>query len=176
MKKYLVFAALLALGMTTQGQDRTSVAQAGDDLTAGNNTNYTGQANSAHAPTRLNEINMKAVRAFAKEYKDVQDAKWHKGDNWFAAYFTKNNISVKVFYDCSGNYRYTLRSYDESVLPREVRHQVKSTHYDYNIFHVTEVRMRETVFYYIKLEGKTSWKDVRIVNNEMENLHEFSKS
>lgn len=173
MKKHYLILALLTLSIALHAQEMNNIAKAGlPDLA----TDQTEKANIIKEPTRLNEINIKAVRAFAKEYKDVHDAKWYKGDNWLAAYFTKNNVSVKVFYDCSGSHKYTLRSYDESVLPQEVRHQVKSTHYDFNIFRVTEVTTREAVFYYIKLEGKHSWKDVRVVNNEMENLHEFTKS
>ena len=127
-------------------------------------------------PLRRNEISMKALRTFAKEYKDVEDARWYKGNDWFAAYFTRNNIQVKVFYDCYGNQRYALRSYLESNLPKNVRHQVKSTHYDYNIFHVNEVNVRGTIIYFIKLEGKNSWMDVKIVDDEMATVREYTKA
>jgi hypothetical protein len=127
-------------------------------------------------PLRKNDISIKAVRSFTKEYKDVGDARWYKGNDWFAAYFTRNNIQVKVFYDCWGSYKYTMRSYLETDLPKEVRHQVKSTHYDYNIYHINEITVRGAVIYFIKLEGKKTWMDVKIVDNEMATLQEYTKS
>ena len=127
-------------------------------------------------PVFKNAISIKALRAFAREFKEVEDARWHKGDDWFAAYFTRDDIQFKVFYDCYGNHRYTMRSYHEPDLPKEVRHIVKSTHYDYNIYHINEITTRGVVIYFIKLEGKNSWMDVKIVDNEMATVQEYTKA
>lgn len=176
MKKKLIYGILLActISITSFAQDLNNKVKAGQQTPFENSV-----ASNAGTPanrTLLNEINAKAVRSFMKDYKDVHDAKWYKGDNWFAAYFIRDNIQVKVFYDKAGNYRYTMRSYGESILPKAVRHQVRSNLYDYNIFHVNEISTRGAIIYYIKLEGKTSWRDIKIVDSEIETLQEYFKS
>ena len=176
MKKKLI-SLMLAAGLvitTGYAQEHNKISPPGsgeDDALALNQL-------SARPVDRLarNEISMKALRSFAREYKHVQDARWHKGGDWFAAYFTRNNIQVKVFYDCWGNNKYTMRSYLEPDLPKDVRHHIKSTHYDYNIYHINEITVRGTVIYFIKLEGKKSWMDVKIVDNEMATIREYTKS
>ena len=177
MKKQLIntilVAGLISLNASAQDNNSKMRPQGVSDI----NTITFDELHAKPAdPLRRNEISMKALRAFTKEYKNVDDARWHKGNDWFAAYFTRNNIQVKVFYDSWGNQRYTLRSYQECNLPKEVRHQVKSTHYDFNIFHVNEVNVRGTIIYFIKLEGKNSWMDVRIVDNEMATIQEYTKA
>ena len=124
---------------------------------------------------RLNEVHIKAVRNFTRDYKDAMDAKWFHTPEGFAVYFKYKNVETKVFYDKKGNYDCTVRYYDETVLPREVRHDVRSRYYDYNIYHVVEVSAAGIIGYLIKMEGKTSWMDVRVLGNEIEVLKEYSK-
>ncbi|HEX6179683.1 MAG TPA: hypothetical protein VFZ47_00480 [Chitinophagaceae bacterium] len=169
----ILVAVLISLNGYTQDYNNKMRPQGVSDINA---ITFDETLAKPADPLRKNEISMKALRAFTKEHKNVNDARWHKGNDWFAAYFTRNNIQVKVFYDSWGNNRYTLRSYQESNLPKDVRHQVKSTHYDYNIFYVNEVNVRGTVIYFIKLEGKNSWMDVRIVDNEMATIQEYTKA
>lgn len=126
-------------------------------------------------PLHLNEVHTKALRSFAREYKDNTDAKWYTSPGGFTVYFTDKKVRTKIFYDKRGNHRCTVRNYDETVLPREVRHEVKSHYYDYNIYHVIEMTAAGATAYIIKLEGKESWIDLRVQNNEIEIIKEFNK-
>ena len=172
MKKKFITGLLAATIVTA-----TSFAQSNKIAPAGaaehNAIAHDNSINAAEVVYK-NDISSRAARSFAREYKGI-DPRWYKGDDWLAAYFTKNNTQVRVFYDSHGNYKYTMRSYQESALPKEVRHHVKSTLYDYSIFHINEISTPTGIIYFIKLEGKNSWKDIRIVDNEIESLQEYSK-
>ena len=124
---------------------------------------------------RLNEVHVKAVRHFTCEYKRITDAKWFTTVDGFAVYFNYNNVKTKLYYDKRGRYLCTVRYYEETGLPGEVRHQVRSRYYDYNIFHVVEISAGGDTAYLIKLEGKTSWMDIRFRDNEIEVLKEYTK-
>ena len=69
-----------------------------------------------------------------------------------------------------------LRYYQEEKLPHEIRGLVKSTYYDYDIYLITEVNRNEKIAYVVKMEDKTSWKTVKVVDGEMEVLEDYTKS
>jgi hypothetical protein len=124
---------------------------------------------------RMNEVHAKAMRHFTREYKDVTGAYWYTTVDGFAVYFKYKNVRTKLFYDKKGRYWCTARYYEESVLPAEVRHNVRSRFYDYAIFHVVEVSAGENTAYLMKLEGKKSWMDIKFRDNEIEVLKEYTK-
>jgi hypothetical protein len=123
-----------------------------------------------------NDINIKAVRNFMREYKKCASAKWFKLNNGFAVHFTMDGFDTKVYYDKKGNYEWMIRNYAESQLPREVRHLVKSHYYDFSIYHVTEVSRNGKITYAVIIEDKTSRKTIKVVDGEMEVMFEYSKS
>lgn len=45
---------------------------------------------------RLNDIAIKAVRHFVKNYKEVKGENWYKISDGFIASFTKDSIQTKV--------------------------------------------------------------------------------
>ena len=125
---------------------------------------------------RLNEISAKAVRNFIRDYKNVSDAKWFISSvGKFVAYFISNGIVSRVFYDKKGNYEFLLRYYNEENLPYEVRHLVKSNYYDFSIYLITEFTCDNKIAYIVKIEDKTSWKTIQVVNGEMVVTEEYLK-
>ena len=124
-----------------------------------------------------NEINIKAVRNFTREYKNISDARWFKSANGeFAVYFISENIPSVIYYNKKGDYEFMIRRYNEEKLPHEIRHLVKSNYYDFNIYHVTEISRNGKIVYGIKLEDKISWKTIKVVDDEMEVIEEYFKS
>jgi hypothetical protein len=57
-----------------------------------------------------------------------------------------------------------------------VRHLVKSHYYDYSIVSVAEVNHRGMMAYMVKMKNNSSWKTVKVSNNEMEVTEEFKKA
>ena len=125
---------------------------------------------------KLNEINIKAVRNFISRYKNVNDAKWFKSSNGlFAVYFTSEDIKSFLYYNNRGVFEYMIRYYNEEKLPADVRHLVKSKYYDFSIYQVTEVTRNNKIAYVVKMEDKTLWKTIKVVDGEMEVTEEYSK-
>jgi hypothetical protein len=122
----------------------------------------------------LNEISTKAVRDFARDFKNVPDAKWFKKENGFAVFFAGDSIQTWIFYDKSGNRECVIRDYSENRLPGEIRHIVKSTYYDFSIYLVNEVTINDITGYIIKIRDKNSLKEIKVVDGEMEVMREYN--
>ncbi len=123
-----------------------------------------------------NDINIKAVRNFIREFKNADHAKWFKLNNGFAVQFTMDGFNTKVYYDKKGNYESMIRSYSEAQMPREVRHQVKRTFYDFSICQVHEIIRDNNTIYIVTIEDKTSQKKIKVENGEMEVMFEWPKN
>jgi hypothetical protein len=87
--------------------------------------------------------------------------------------FFDNGIQTKIFYNRKGNQDAMVRYYTEDKLPNEVRHSVRSTYYDFNIFLVIEVTVGNQTAYLVKIEDKTCTKTIRVMNGDMEVIEEF---
>jgi hypothetical protein len=81
-----------------------------------------------------------------------------------------------VTFNKKGKWLQTRRQYDETKLERDVRAQVKSVYYDYNILLIEEVeRSMKPLTYYIYMEDPVSFKNLRIMEREMEVITEINK-
>jgi len=131
----------------------------------------------ANKPVSIAEINAKVVKNFAKDYKKATDVKWIKtSGGLYAAYFVNDEKQNLVCYNKKGNFECMLCYYQEERLPREIRGLVKSTYYDFDIYLVTEVHRNGKIAYVTKMEDKTSWKTVKVVDGEMEVTEDYRKS
>jgi hypothetical protein len=126
---------------------------------------------------KRNEINIRAVRDFLNRFDKVDDAQWFAGPNeGFEAYFIRDGFGDRVMYDKYGNWFMSLITVHEEKLPRNIRYQVKSTYYDFDIILVEELHIREGVEYIVYLEGKFNIKMVKVNDgDEMEVLQELNK-
>lgn len=123
-----------------------------------------------------NEISSHAVRNFIKDYKYVTNAKWSKLANGYSAVnFNIDSIKTRIVYDKAGHCENLVRYYFENRLPPAVRHLVKSTYYDFNIYHIIEPTLNGVTSYLVKMEGKTTWKTIKVVDGEMEEVEEYLK-
>jgi hypothetical protein len=134
------------------------------------------QGLSQSRPYYLNEINTRVLRSFMATYWNATNPQWVKYAEGFVVYFKSNSIQHRVYYDKSGILQCTIRQYFEKDLPRDIRHLVKSVYYDYSIFLIDEVTVDDKTSYVIKIEDKTSFKEIKIEDGDMEVTYEFVKS
>ena len=128
-------------------------------------------------PVVSNEISTKAVKNFTKSYKNAPNAKWCKLKDGFVACFTCDGIKTSAFYNNRGNFEVQIRDYYEDKLPREIRHLVKSTYYDFSIYYINEFSADGIIVYLVKIEDKTSFKTIKVVaGGEMEVVEEYFKN
>lgn len=121
-------------------------------------------------------INTRAVKDFNRSYKKQSNAAWFAIKDGYVAIFTEDGVKTRVYYNPKGRLIGDIRSYEEDKLPKEIRHQVKSTYYDYNIFYVNELTVGQEKVYLVKIEDKTSFKTIRVQNGEMTETEAFQKS
>ena len=70
----------------------------------------------------------------------------------------------------------SLITYSEDKLARDIRAEVKSTYYDFQIVMVEEVRTNEGYEYIIYLEDKSGFRIVKVSKEgEMELLQDLEK-
>ena len=123
-----------------------------------------------------NEISSNAVRNFMQDYKYVTNAKWSKLANGYACVnFTVDSITTKIVYDRAGHCENIVRYYFENRLPPAVRHLVRSNYYDFIIYHIIEPTLNGVTSYLVKMEGNTTWKTVKVVDGEIEEVEEYFK-
>jgi len=121
-------------------------------------------------------MSTKALKNFSKTFKDADNAAWEETGDGLKAEFTKDGIETNVFFDRKGRWIANVRNYQEDKLPKEIRHQVKSVYYDYNIFYVQEITVGDKMAYLVKMEDKSSVKTIRVVDGEMDEYLAFEKS
>ena len=122
-------------------------------------------------------INAKAVRNFAKQFKQAPDAEWYKVDNGYTALFKSGDVRHRIFYNKKGNWLYTIKYYSETSLPKTVRAQVKSTYFDYAIVGITEVELvNEPTIYLVHMADADTYKIVSVCNEEMSIVDDFKKA
>ncbi|HUQ64800.1 MAG TPA: hypothetical protein VM101_01510, partial [Flavitalea sp.] len=124
----------------------------------------------------LNEVSSRAIRDFNKNYKDITNVNWFQSSIGFiAAFVTEGNVKSFNYYDKKGVFQYMIRYYKEDRLSNDVRHLVKSKYYDFDINQITEVTRNGKMAYVIKLDDKDHWKTIKVVEDEIQELDEFSK-
>jgi len=141
----------------------------------------TTQAQLEYSVAKLDEVkgirvvNTKAEMNFTRTYKNATDIMWyHLNDKRLMVRFFDSGIQTKIFYNRKGGVESMIRYYTEDKLPNEVRHAVRSTYYDFNIFMVIEVTVGKQIAYLVKIEDKTCTKTIRVMNGEMDVIEEFA--
>lgn len=120
-------------------------------------------------------ISTKAVKDFTKNYKKAENAGWFIIKDGYLAEFKEDGIKTKVYYNPKGTWIGNVRSYLEDKLPRNIRHLVKSTYYDYKINYVQEVTVDRNIVYLVKIEDGTFFKTIRIQDGEMDEFEVIKK-
>lgn len=125
--------------------------------------------------TRLNTVNIKAVRDFEKSFTNATDRHWYVLEDGFVVYFKLKDVEMKTFYDKKGGRILTLRFYGEEKLPFAVRDLVKRNYYDCNIYQVIEINKEDKIAYLVKMEDKYMLKTVRVANDEYVEIESYRK-
>jgi hypothetical protein len=91
-------------------------------------------------PTWRNDINIFAVRDFVKRFDDPANARWYKiGQEGYVIKFEEPGTSYRVSYNSRGAWVYTIKTYTEKQMPRDIRRLVKTTYFDDIITQVEEI-------------------------------------
>src|SRR4051812_36159141 len=78
-------------------------------------------------------ISPKALKDFAKAYKNVTVENWLKFTDGFSARFSSGGVRNTIYYNSRGKWLASLKGYVEDKMPQRIRDIVKQEYYDYSI-------------------------------------------
>jgi hypothetical protein len=171
MKKTILILAAVYLftGCSQSRNAQSTTTVSGRDM----GTNVSGRGKGASVP----EMTSKAVRNFWEMFGDSKNENWfHVGTTGSLAEFEDKGIHYRAFFDKKGNWVYTVKTYTEKELPKDVRALVRSEYYDYTIGWVKEVNQAQLVVYLVHIENEQEFKTIRVADGEMTVAEEFVKS
>lgn len=114
------------------------------------------------------EVNTNAVRDFKRNFSKATDAKWLLHEKGSSVYFTNDGIKMRTTYNSKGRREFTLKYYlDESGIPEDMRHYVRSNYYGHNVAVVTEVISNSQTYYLVKMENEKEYLTLRIIDGEI---------
>ena len=124
----------------------------------------------------LNAINKKAIKDFASKFGSSLNETWYQINDGFVSNFKLDGFANRVYYDRKGRWQYTVKTYGEKKLPRDIRSIVKSTYYDYSITMVEEVQSADNMIYVVHIDGEKDFMKLRISKDgELDVMEEFVK-
>ena len=121
------------------------------------------------------EVKISAIRNFAKQFGDVENASWRNKEDGFRVNFTQNNTRFMVDYNQKGKWVSTIQVYDEVDLERDLRKVVRSNYIDYAIVKVIEVKIGKSHVHFVKMENQSSLLTLHIANGEITEVENYKK-
>jgi hypothetical protein len=114
-------------------------------------------------------------KKFQKQFANAKLESWTKLNKGYAIRFSAASIENLVFYDTKANITGQVRYYKPDYLPFDIRFQVESTYYDYDILSVQEVIVEKSVTYLVSIAAKNEWKIIRVNETGMDVYKEYRR-
>ncbi len=128
-------------------------------------------------PAVPEEINVKVLDAFNKTFVNTENLKWYENENNFEARFSLDGVRSIVWYNKKGELLKMHRYYFEYKLPPFLLGNIRKKMPDQKIYGVTEITNSAGVAYYITIEDKKNWVQLKADNTgEFEIIEKFKKA
>jgi hypothetical protein len=111
--------------------------------------------------------NTRVMNNFSRMFRDASNVIWSKDKHVDRAYFQANGKTTRAAFNEKGQFLYSITTYGEEFLPKDILMMVKDTYYGKSIFGVSEVNALGKTAYIIILEDKTSWLHIKVLDNEI---------
>ena len=171
MKKLLLLTTLAAFNYVS--------AQSIEGVYAINTKNLKENAVASIADANAVDAaaNSKALKHFAKNYRNASNAQWFELDHKesLCVFHEKGSLN-RAYYRRNGAWVGTVRTYQEELLPEEIRTMVNDAYPCKAISFVQEVDINATdPIYFVQVQDQKTIKFLRIQDGEMELTKEFKK-
>ncbi|MGZ3879789.1 MAG: hypothetical protein ACXVBF_00545, partial [Flavisolibacter sp.] len=118
-----------------------------------------------------------AFTAFRSIFPSATEYHWYKEEKGnTSVYFKTPGRTNRVFFNKKGKIDYTISYYQKEMLPFGLLQMVNEKYSGKSIFGVTEITNSNGTSYVLVLEDKTSWVDVTIAGNQIQDEQEWHKS
>jgi len=121
------------------------------------------------------KANLKITNHFSANFKKVSNPVWVTEEDAIVATFKIAEKSSRVVYDKKGKWLFTVVTYSEDQLPREIRSLVKAKYRKFNIKLAQEISQGDIIIYKVFLDDGSTLKHVLVHNDEVTVYAEFAK-
>jgi hypothetical protein len=122
------------------------------------------------------QVNEKVEKAFNTYFKDARELSWSRVDNDFLARYIMNNQEQSALFNKRGNLVYHITYGLEKNLPEDIRQQVKSVYYDYNISTVYSMKDVDKTVWVLNLEDAKNILEIRVKDGQVEKAKQYRKA
>jgi len=123
-----------------------------------------------------NKAGFNAMKDVSARFTSTSDVKWFVANNAIFATVINDGIKNSVLYDKRGHWLRTIKNYDESKMPADIRETVKrSKYFDDSITQVFEIQEGTMLVYLVSLEDKKTLNQVVVYDGEVSRFKTFSK-
>jgi len=128
-----------------------------------------------HSNLSEGDVLINIRKKFQKQFSNVKPESWIKTNDGYAIRFNTNSIDNLVFYDVKANNKGQVRYYKSDYLPVDIRFQVESVYFNYDILSIQEIILDKSITYLIAIEAKNDWKIIRVSEAGMDVYKQYRK-
>lgn len=125
---------------------------------------------------RSDNAAVRATRDLWERVGDKKNESWYKLPEGYLATYREEGVDSRFVYDQRGRWVYTMLTYTEKEMSKDLRRSIKSVYFDYSIGWVKEVRQGEDLLYVVHVEDSKEWLDLAVrQDGHIEILKEVDK-
>ena len=114
-------------------------------------------------------------KSFASYFPGAYNSRFYKVNRDWLAKFVLDSQQNRALFSERGSLRYTISYGYEKNLPDEIRKQVKSVYYDYDITRAIKVSEDHRLIWVINVENNKEMIILRLEDGEMEKVEQLAK-
>ncbi|AFD05241.1 hypothetical protein [Solitalea canadensis] len=118
-------------------------------------------------------ITEKVAKSFDGLFKGASDVKWVEADKCFVAKFIMDDLRNQAVFTPNGTLVYHLTYGFEKNLPKNVRTQVKSQYFDYNITSAIHISQDNRRIWLVSLADSQRLISVEVENGTMKEIANY---
>jgi hypothetical protein len=173
--RLLIYVAPLAFAQNADAQTSTNLFLTPTSMAAAGASFATTEAD-LKALTSLMEISEKLFTRFTGEYKNARDISYHESNKRVMISFKVDGVTNRALYTQKGKFLHNIRYYDHQLLTEAIREQVLEAFPRYTICSgVVEVTALGRTAYIVTIEGKNTWKKVKVLANDVTIEEDYDK-
>ena len=116
---------------------------------------------------RKSGVSIKTMANFCRIFADASNMTWTKGnDNIDRVDFETKGKITRAGFNKKGHFLYSITSYREEMLPKDILLMIKRNYHGKHIFGITEVNTLNKTAYLIMLDKVTSWLHIKVLDGE----------
>lgn len=174
--KHIFFASAIGFFSILAPSSNTS-AQKVDEIVIANSDKgmlaFDGSLMDNSSSVKTVNVSQRALKDLNKFYRPEGTVTWTEVPNGIVAIFKVGEVLHHVFYSKKGRWTGSHKSYGESLMPKDLRHEVRQSYYDFKIAQCEELEIPDSSgepTYIVTIKDENSIKRLRVFQGSIEEL------